>query len=130
MDRGMCLWCTKRTSLNGFEGAPSARSDYPGGRISPSIISLGQIPGTDPSRNFTYGNIWAQFEDGSIKRLVNFASRIYVGKLMMLRARTAYALVEREQTIELYRLFTGVQENQIEVDKLAIQRANAAAVGA
>jgi hypothetical protein len=64
----------------------------------------------------------------NIPGLVNFASRIYVGKLMMLRARTAYSLVEREQTIELYRLFTGVQEYQIEVDKLAVQRANASAM--
>jgi hypothetical protein len=59
---------------------------------------------------------------------VNFASRIYVGKLQMLRARTAYALIEREQTIELYRLFMGAQDFQVELDKLKVQRANASAM--
>lgn len=64
----------------------------------------------------------------NVPGLVNFASRLYVGKLTMTRARTAYQLAEREQTIELYRLFTGVQEQQVEVDKLNVQRANASAM--
>jgi hypothetical protein len=64
----------------------------------------------------------------NVPGLVNFASRLYAGKLMMLRARTAYALAEREQTIELYRLFMGVQETQVEFDKLTVQRANASAM--
>ena len=61
----------------------------------------------------------------NVPGLVNFGSRIYVGKLQMLRARTAYALMEREQTIELYRLFMSVQEFQAELEKLTVQRANA-----
>lgn len=61
----------------------------------------------------------------NVPGLVNFAARIYVAKLMMLRARTAYQLAEREQTIELYRLFNGVQEQAVELEKLSVQRANA-----
>lgn len=64
----------------------------------------------------------------NVPGVVNFGSRIYVGKLMMLRSRTGYALAEREQTLELYRLFMGVQEQQITLEKLAGQRANAAAM--
>ncbi len=66
----------------------------------------------------------------NIPGLVNFSARIYVARLMMLRARTAYELAHREQTIELYRLFNGVQEESAEVDKLAVQRANTAAMTA
>lgn len=64
----------------------------------------------------------------NVPGLVNFGSRIYVGKLMKLRARTAYSLAEREQTVELYRLFMGVQEYQAEMNKLTVQRANASAM--
>ena len=64
----------------------------------------------------------------NVPGIVNFASRVYVGKLMMLRARTAYSLIEREQTIELYRLFTGALEFQAEIEKLKVQRANASAM--
>jgi hypothetical protein len=64
----------------------------------------------------------------NVPGLVNFASRVYAGKLTMLRARTAYALSEREQTIELYRLFTGALEFQAEIEKLNVQRANASAM--
>src|SRR4051812_21427520 len=54
---GQGLYSPNKTIHN----APSARSDYPGGRISPSVSFFGTIPGTDPSLNLTYGNIWAQF---------------------------------------------------------------------
>lgn len=64
----------------------------------------------------------------NVPGLINYASRLYVGKLMVLRARTSYQLAEREQTIELFRLFTGVQEQQLELDKLSVQRANASAM--
>jgi hypothetical protein len=66
----------------------------------------------------------------NIPGLVNFAARIYVGRMMVLRARIAYQLAEREQTIELYRLFNGVQEQSVEADRLAIQRANTSAMNA
>jgi hypothetical protein len=64
----------------------------------------------------------------NVPGVVNFSARLYLAKLMMLRARTAVQLAEREQIIELYRLYTGVQELSVENDKLAIQRANASAM--
>lgn len=66
----------------------------------------------------------------NVPGLVNYASRIYAGKLVMFRARTAYELAEREQVVELYRLFNGVQEQGIELQRLEIQRANVAAMSA
>lgn len=66
----------------------------------------------------------------NIPGVVNFSARLYVAKLMMLRARTAYELAEREQTIELYRLFNGIQETALELEKLSIQRANTSAMNA
>ena len=60
----------------------------------------------------------------NVPGLINYGARIYAGKLMVLRARTAYELAEREQVIELYRLFTGVQEQSVELQRLNIQRAN------
>ena len=64
----------------------------------------------------------------NVPGIVNFSARVYVAKLMLIRARTAYELAEREQTVALYRLFNGVQEQLIELDKLKLQRANAGAM--
>ena len=64
----------------------------------------------------------------SVPGIVNFAARIYVAKLVLLRARTAYQLAEREQVIELYRLFTGLQEQMEELRRLNVQRANVRAM--
>lgn len=64
----------------------------------------------------------------NIPGIVNFGARLYLAKLMVLRARTALRLTEREQTIELYKLFNGVQEQAAELDKLSVQRANASAM--
>jgi hypothetical protein len=64
----------------------------------------------------------------SVPGIVNFAARIYVAKLVMLRARTAYQLAEREQVIELYRLYTGLQEQMDEMKRLDVQRANVSAM--
>jgi len=64
----------------------------------------------------------------NVPGLVNYSARIYVGKLTLIRSRTAYQLAEREQTVELFRLFNGVQEQLVELDKLTIQRANASAM--
>jgi hypothetical protein len=64
----------------------------------------------------------------NVPGIVNFASRIYAGKLVMLRARTAYQLAEREQIIELYRLYNGILEASAELQRLAVERANATAM--
>lgn len=59
----------------------------------------------------------------NVPGLVNYAARIYAGKLVVLRARTAYQLAEREQMIELYRLFNGIQEQSLEMQRFGVQRA-------
>jgi hypothetical protein len=66
----------------------------------------------------------------NVPGLVNYAARIYAGKLVMLRSRTAYELAEREQVIELYRLFNNIVEESTELERLKIQRANVAAMAA
>lgn len=59
----------------------------------------------------------------NVPGLVNYAARIYVAKLVTLRSKTAYQLAEREQVIELYRLFNGLQEETAELQRLNAQRA-------
>jgi hypothetical protein len=66
----------------------------------------------------------------SLPGLINYAARIYAAKLVMLRMRTAYELAEREQVIELYRLFTGLVEQMDELQRLKVQRGNAQAMNA
>jgi len=66
----------------------------------------------------------------SIPGLVNYTARIYAAKLVMLRMRTAYELVEREQVIELYRLYNNVLEQQLSLQRLNVQRANVATMAA
>lgn len=64
----------------------------------------------------------------NVPGLVNMTARVYAAKLALLRSRTAYALAEREQSVELYRLFHAAQELAAETDKLKIQRATAKAM--
>jgi hypothetical protein len=46
----------------------------------------------------------------NIPGVVSFNSRLYMTRLYQLRAETAYALAEREQIIELYKLFWAAQD--------------------
>ncbi len=62
----------------------------------------------------------------SIPGIVNYTARIYAAKLVMLRTRTAYELAEREQVIELYRLFNSELEQLEDLQRLNVQRANVA----
>lgn len=64
----------------------------------------------------------------SIPGLVNFGSRYYAAKLYLMRAEAAYELTEREQIIELYRLFYSAQELQETMDRLEVQRTTAEAM--
>ena len=66
----------------------------------------------------------------NVPGIVNYAARIYVARLVLLRSRTAYQLAEREQVIELYRLFNGIQEEAAELQRLNSQRANVQAMSA
>jgi len=62
-----------------------------------------------------------------IPGVVSFGARLYVARLGQLRAETAYALVEREQLIELYRLFWNAQEVQAQATQTEYQKTTARA---
>lgn len=64
----------------------------------------------------------------SIPGLVNFSARLYTARLYNLRAEAAYRLAEREQIIDLYRLFYGAQELSESFTRFSIQRATASAM--
>jgi hypothetical protein len=65
----------------------------------------------------------------NIPGVVSLGSRYYVARLMLLRSETAYELTEREQTIELYKLFLAAQEVQEYAEQLERQKAIAQAMG-
>lgn len=60
--------------------------------------------------------------------LVNFSARLYAAKLYQLRAETAYRLLERQQIIELFKLFYGFEEAALETTRLEMQRATSGAM--
>ncbi|GEM_PF-1359703 len=64
----------------------------------------------------------------NVPGLVSFGARLYVSRLMQLRAETAYRLTQREQFITLYKLFWAAQDNQTQQDHLANQRTTANAM--
>jgi hypothetical protein len=64
----------------------------------------------------------------SVPGVVNFRARLYAAQLVELRARAAKELAEREQIIELYRLFHTAQEFADRVAQLQTQRATAEAM--
>ncbi len=64
----------------------------------------------------------------NIPGIVNFSSRLFAGRLQVLRAKTACQLVEREQTIELYKVFLEAQENEEKAAELKSERLLASAV--
>jgi hypothetical protein len=64
----------------------------------------------------------------NIPGVVNFGARWYAAQLYLLRSEVAYKLAEREQALELYRLFYGSIENEEEEKRLQSQRASAGAM--
>ncbi|MDB6122155.1 MAG: hypothetical protein JWQ71_1148 [Pedosphaera sp.] len=64
----------------------------------------------------------------NVPGVVNFNSRIFGGRLAVLRSKAAYQLAEREQTIELYKAFIQAQEQSQYVSELKSQQALADAV--
>jgi hypothetical protein len=65
----------------------------------------------------------------NIPGVVSLAPRYYTARLMLLRSETARELAEREQTIELYKLFWAAQEVQEYAQQLERQKAIAEAMG-
>lgn len=64
----------------------------------------------------------------NVPGVVNFHSRLFSGRLAALRAQTAERLVEREQTIELYKLFLQSRENAEQTAELKLERQLAEAI--
>lgn len=64
----------------------------------------------------------------SVPGVVNFRARLYAAQLMEFRARSAQELAEREQKIELYRLFFTAEELRDRTARLEIERATAQAM--
>lgn len=64
----------------------------------------------------------------NIPGLVNFSARLYTTQLMLLRSQIAYRLAEREQLIDLFRLFYGAEEAEFQTTRLQTQRATASAM--
>ncbi|MGZ8920400.1 MAG: hypothetical protein ACXW3L_05415, partial [Limisphaerales bacterium] len=81
------------------------------------------IPGISPED--VYMNASSFF---SVPGAVNFRSRLYAAQLMELRSRAAGELAEREQIIELYRLFFTADELMDRQARLETQRATAEAM--
>ena len=65
----------------------------------------------------------------NVPGFVNFSTRVFAGRLTLLRSRTAYKLTEREQTIELYKLFLQAQDNAEQADELKSDFLLADAIG-
>jgi hypothetical protein len=64
----------------------------------------------------------------NVPGVVNFSTRVFAGKLEVLRAKAAYELSLREQTIELYKAFLSAQDQEQITAELKTQRALAETV--
>jgi hypothetical protein len=64
----------------------------------------------------------------NVPGLVNFGARLYAAQLYYLRAKAAYQLAEREQMIELYRLFFSAEDLHDQAARLQMQQAIAQAM--
>ncbi|MDB6022162.1 MAG: hypothetical protein JWQ04_2019 [Pedosphaera sp.] len=58
----------------------------------------------------------------NIPGVMNFNTRLFAGRLSVIRSKTAYQLMEREQTIELYKLFLEARENEELAAELETER--------
>jgi hypothetical protein len=64
----------------------------------------------------------------NVPGVMNFGARLYTARLYQLRAQAAYELAEREQLIDLFRLFYSAEELRDESTRLEMQRATALAM--
>jgi hypothetical protein len=64
----------------------------------------------------------------NIPGLVSFGARLYAARLFQLRAEAAFELTQREQIIELYKVFLLAQDTQLQSEHLTVQRSTAAAI--
>lgn len=82
-----------------------------------------EIPGISPDDVFMNASSFF-----SVPGVVNFKARLYAAQLLELRSRSALELAEREQMIELYRLFFTSEELRDRTQRLETQRATAEAM--
>jgi len=64
----------------------------------------------------------------NVPGVVSFGSRLYAARLYAFRAQAAYELAEREQLIELYRLFYSAEELRDQDTRLGMRHATAIAM--
>jgi hypothetical protein len=64
----------------------------------------------------------------NVPGVVSFGSRLYAARLYAIRAQAAYELAEREQLIELYRLFYSAEELRDQNTRLGMRHATAIAM--
>jgi hypothetical protein len=64
----------------------------------------------------------------NVPGVVNFYSRYYAARLFEMRARALHDLAEREQMIELYRLFHNADELRVQTTRIENERATALAM--
>jgi hypothetical protein len=89
--------------------------------ISKRLVDLPQIGPNDVT--FSADSFF------NIPGLVSFGARLYIARLQQLRAETIAALTEREQLVDLYRLFWQSQENQEQARQTENQITTAHAFG-
>src|ERR1051326_8331123 len=76
--------------------------------VSKNLVDLPSVGANDVT--FSVDSLF------NVPGLVSFGARFYMTRLAKLRAEAAYALTEREQIIELYKLFWAAQEQLVEFD--------------
>ena len=64
----------------------------------------------------------------NVPGVVNFYARFYAARLFEMRSRTLHELAEREQMIELYRLFHNAEELRVQTTRIENERATALAM--
>jgi hypothetical protein len=84
---------------------------------------ISEIPSISPEDVFVTGS--SVF---SVPGVINFRARLYASQLMVLRAHAAKELAEREQMIDLYRLFYQATELNERNERLATEKATAQAM--
>ncbi|MEW6156495.1 MAG: hypothetical protein AB1813_03645 [Verrucomicrobiota bacterium] len=65
----------------------------------------------------------------NIPGLISFNARLYTTRLFLIRSQTAAALAERQQMIELYKLFLAAQDTLTDLEHISTQRETARAFG-
>ena len=88
--------------------------------ITKRLVDIPQIDESDV--NFSASSFF------NVPGVVNFYARFYAARLFEMRARVVHELAEREQMIELYRLFHSADEFRVQTTRIENERATALAM--